>query len=330
MSTNKLYYLFHSGKNTKVMYYFNSYRRMFTPPVFFRMMRKRLLSQVEKRQDKDYILQRVDYYNKLTSSHFQPLKKEWEKSAVTLLKQPATRQKVYYHDSMNVAHYFPLSKKWILLDGDITYVPKVPSIVKSRPVDQENTNSILLKLNKIRHYIFVRDKKPWSEKKDVAIFRGRLGKFKENRTRFMELFGEGQSPMVDAAAINTVEGHPLWQKEKLTIREHFDYKFIMALEGNDVASNLKWVMYSNSIAVMPRPTQETWFMEGTLIPNYHYIEVKTDFSDVEERLSYYINHPKEAEAIIQHAHEYTSQFLNRKRELLISLLVLKKYFDITN
>lgn len=59
-----------------------------------------------------------------------------------------------------------------------------------------------------------------------------------------------------------------------TIREHLDYKFIMAIEGNDVASNLKWVMSSNSLAVMPRPTCETWFMEGTLIPDYHYIEVR--------------------------------------------------------
>jgi spore maturation protein CgeB len=71
-------------------------------------------------------------------------------------------------------------------------------------------------------------------------------------------------------------------------------------------------------------------MEGTLIPNYHYIEVKPDFSDLEERLTYYIEHPDEAEAIIQHAHDYTSQFRDEKREKLISVLVLKKYFDITN
>lgn len=77
-----------------------------------------------------------------------------------------------------------------------------------------------------------------------------------------------------------------------TIREHLDYKFIMAIEGNDVASNLKWVMSSNSLAVMPRPTCETWFMEGTLIPDYHYIEVKDDFSDLEEKLNYYIAHPE--------------------------------------
>jgi hypothetical protein len=100
----------------------------------------------------------------------------------------------------------------------------------------------------------------------------------------------------------------------------------MSLEGNDVASNLKWVMSSNSIAVMPKPTCETWFMEGTLIPNYHYIEIKPDFSDLIEKLEYYIAHPDEAEEIIRHAHEYVDRFLNRRRERIISWLVMDRYF----
>jgi spore maturation protein CgeB len=58
--------------------------------------------------------------------------------------------------------------------------------------------------------------------------------------------------------------------------------------------------------------------------------VKADFSDLEERLNYYIDHPEEAETIIAHAHEYVEQFKDNKRELLISLLVLQKYFNITN
>ena len=134
--------------------------------------------------------------------------------------------------------------------------------------------------------------------------------------------------MFDIGAIG--HQYPQWHSEKLTIGEHLDYKFIMSLEGNDVASNLKWVMSSNSIAVTPRLTCETWFMEGTLRPNYHYIEVKDDFSDLEERLQYYIEHPDEAEAIIRHAHEYVAQFRDKKREKLISLLALKKYFERTN
>jgi hypothetical protein len=100
----------------------------------------------------------------------------------------------------------------------------------------------------------------------------------------------------------------------------------MALEGNDVASNLKWVMSSNSIAVMPRPTCETWFMEGKLIPNYHYIEIREDYADLVERITYYEAHPEEAKQIVQHAHEWCSQFQDKDREDMISVLVLQKYF----
>jgi len=117
--------------------------------------------------------------------------------------------------------------------------------------------------------------------------------------------------------------------QRMTLGEHLNFKFIMCLEGNDVASNLKWVMSSNSLAVMPLPIYETWFMEGTLIPNYHYVLIKDDYSDLEERLNYYINHTDEAQKIIDNAHEYVKQFRNKKQEDLISLLVLKKYFEKT-
>jgi hypothetical protein len=165
----------------------------------------------------------------------------------------------------------------------------------------------------------------------MVIFRGMIQEhshsiLKKNRYDFMKMYyGDA---LCNLGVID--KQYPEWYTEKLTIGEHLDYKFIMALEGNDVASNLKWIMSSNSIAVMPRPTCETWFMEGKLIPNYHYIEIKPDFSDLKERIAYYLGHPKEAEAIVRHAHEYINQFRNRKREDLISYLVLQKYFDITN
>lgn len=40
-------------------------------------------------------------------------------------------------------------------------------------------------------------------------------------------------------------------------------------------------------------------------------------------------HIDEAQEIIKHANEYVKQFKNRKRENLISLLVLEKYFKVT-
>jgi len=327
MDKRKLYYMLHSGKNSNMKYYLRSYLREYTPKIFSRMQLGRILSRLDSRPDKEEICSRADYYCKLTAnSDFD--RQAWSEKAVSLENQPMTGQKTYYFDAMEIARYFSPDLRWILDPGDKPYVAPQPAIVKNRPITPDNANSVILNLDKNRHFLFVDDKKAWRDKRNVAIFRGDLGPRKQNRDLFMHRWVD--HPMVDAASTNRSDEHPEWQKGKLTIGEHLDYKFIMSLEGNDVASNLKWVMSSNSIAVTPRLTQETWFMEGTLKPNYHYIEVKDDFSDLEERLNYYIEHPDEAEAIIQHAHDYVARFQDKEREKLISLLVLKKYFEATN
>ena len=103
----------------------------------------------------------------------------------------------------------------------------------------------------------------------------------------------------------------------------------MCVEGVDVATNLKWVMSSNSIAVMPRPKIESWFMENKLIPDKHYIEIKDDYSDLESKIKYYVKKPEKCKIIIKNANQYVSQFKNKSREDLISLLVIEKYFHFT-
>ena len=60
----------------------------------------------------------------------------------------------------------------------------------------------------------------------------------------------------------------------------------------------------------------------------YYIEVKPDFSDLEEKMDYYTAHPDEAQAIINHAHEYVEQFKDKQREDIISLMVLDKSFSL--
>ena len=88
-------------------------------------------------------------------------------------------------------------------------------------------------------------------------------------------------------------------------------------------------MSSNSVAVMPRPRYESWFMEGTLQPGVHYIEVADDFSDLLDKISYYLDHPSETEEIIRNAHAYVAAFRDPRREDLVSLLTLRKYFAST-
>ena len=318
---NKFLYKLCSGKNPKFVYYSVNMLRLLVPTCFFKMRLRSKLLSVSRRKDYEYIKQRVDYYIKLSAGVKLPF------SAPRLAEHKMGKQKVYFFDTYQYTRWFPNSFQWEFCPGDVTYVPKYPSIVKSRPLMSDNENSVILKLDKVRHFIFVNDKKKFAEKKDMIIFRGKV-KGKPSRKKFMEMyFG---NPMCDLGAVSKNTPDPVaWQTEKKTIREHLNYKFIMALEGNDVASNLKWVMSSNSIAIMPRPTCETWFMEGMLIPDYHYIEIKPDFSDLEEKANYYIKHIDKAQEIINHAHEYVAQFKDRNREELISLLVLDKYFRVT-
>ena len=327
---NKITYIFSSGKNPKFVYYGINLLRQLIPSAFFRMRRKRKIAKlIASRSDMDYIESRVNYYNKLNA----PVQLPADAPILADHKMPK-KKKVYFFDSFEYTRWFPKEVHWGYLPGDIIIVPDYPSIVKSRPLvtgDQrlsiDNTNSIIMKLEKDRHFVFVNDTKPFHEKMNRVIFRGKV-KGKPSRRVLMQMYFN--HPMCDLGDVSKHTDDPQeWQTAKMTLKEHLDFKFILSMEGNDVASNLKWVMSSNSIAVMPRPTCETWFMEGTLIPNYHYIEIKDDLSDLEERLNYYIEHEDEALEIIKHAHEYVAFFKDKQREDLINLLVLQKYFEKT-
>ncbi len=306
-------------KNPKFLYYLGNYIALFIPACFYQVKLKNELN-VRKGIDLDSVRQRVDYYNKLYGEA-KPLTDAIKLSQLKLGK----KQKVYFFDTRVITRYFNQGLFMNVCFGDVIHIPDRPSIVKSRPIQGDNQNSVVLKLEKIRHFLFLKDKHSFHEKTNKLIGRGKINQ--PHRARFMEMYFN--HPLCDVGGVSTRAKYPQWIRPRITLEEHLKYKFILCLEGNDVASNLKWVMSSNSLAVMPVPTYETWFMEGTLIPDYHYVAIKSDYSDLEEKLRYYIEHEDEALAIIEQAHQYVAQFKNRRQEKLISLLVMKKYFEQT-
>lgn len=335
MIKDSITYTLKSGKPNKALNFLWGFMKQLIPNAFFSQRRSNRLDKIQKRIDYHYIEQRVNYYMKINESFTVPSTDQYTKSRSWIQYtgeigkyKRSMFHTAYFLDQYEVTKWFPQHLRWSFCPGDVYFTPDTPTIVKSRLLTADNHCSVILKLDKLRHFMFVHDTKAFEDKKDMAIFRGKIRQSRV-RTKFLELcFGH---PMFDCGVVGKNEGCPdQWMMPKKTIQEHLDYKFIMALEGNDVASNLKWVMSSNSIAVMTRPTCETWFMEGTLIPDYHYIEVKEDFSDLPEKLQYYIDHPQKAKEILNHAHEYVKQFQDKEREELISLLVLDKYFRLSN
>ena len=120
-----------------------------------------------------------------------------------------------------------------------------------------------------------------------------------------------------------------YAKPFLSISQHQRYRYIVSLEGNDVATNLKWILNSKSLCLMPPPTYETWFAERQLEANVHYVPLDPDFADLGEKVRYFERHPAQAERIIAAANAYCRKFSNEQDEQAISLLVLYKYFVLS-
>jgi hypothetical protein len=307
-------------KNNKLLYYSLSFIRLLFPKKYYQ---SRLNNKISTINDYDigYLRKRINYYNKLEevtklSDNVINLEK------FTLKK----KDKTYFFDCYEYTRYFSPALKVDYKFGDVTLVPPGPSIVKSRPIHDNNLNSVILNLDKVRHFTFINDKKDFRKKKDMLVGRNNAGQV--HRIKFLEMYIN--HPLCNIGKINRDNNHDNLLKERLTIEEQLDYKFILCLEGNDVASNLKWVMSSQSLAIMTRPKYETWFMEGTLVPDYHYVEIKDDYSDLVERMEYYFKNTEKALEIIKNANHYIEQFKSKPREDLISLLVLEKYFYKTN
>lgn len=308
-------------KRSKFKYYVRSAMNHFIPSLMVSSARKKLLLKLTT-EDRSYIDSRVAYYIKKKT----PFKLSDHAVSIKELG-PRKVGSAYYYDMLEVGRFFP-KEKFDYLFGDITHIPETPSFLKSRPITSNNENSVLLKLNKVRHFNFICDENDYDSKKDVIIWRGTS---KASHHRFEVCGKYFNAPNCDIALCKPAKrtGETHLSRQHMTIEEQLQYKFILSMEGNDVATNLKWIMSSNSLCFMRKPRYETWFMEGTLIPDYHYVLLKDDFSDLLEKVHYYINNPDQAKVIIQNANQYVEQFLDQEREELISLLVMEKYLELS-
>ena len=181
--------------------------------------------------DISYLTSRLDYYNKLDTP------KEVGVNAVRLeemgkIKGPSA----YYFDTYEYTRYFQKSLRANFLFKDVIHVPDVPTLQKSRPIGGNNENAVIFKMDKKRHFFFVKDPYQFLQKKDILIGRSSINapnSPQPHRVRFMEMYFD--HPLCDLGQVNQVGGNPDWLKPKISIIDHLEYKFILSLEGNDVA-----------------------------------------------------------------------------------------------
>ena len=262
----------------------------------------------------------IDYYCKIT----QPvcLKNGIQLRDINLLKNSG-----YTYDIYTILYPFREELRFNFIPGDVTTVPEYPAFVKSRPIEGKNDNSVLLPLDSQRHFRFVKDKIRYTDKLDGIVWRGAA--YQEHRLKFLESCRELSFVNAGNTAVQKYGNVP-FARSKMSIKDQLKYKFVLSLEGNDVATNLKWIMSSNSVCIMPRPKYETWFKEGTLIPNHHYIEIKDDYSDIEDVFAKYVNDEPACEVIIKNAQDFALNYFSSKNMLNLARSVTFKYFRNIN
>lgn len=308
----------------KLGFYLSSTLELAIPDRWWRRRGAKLIERLEALPEasRQRILERVDYYNRLDAP-FSPAEKSEKIGDFSLRGHSAA----YFMDFKRYIRHFPPQARVNYLFGDIVKVPPEPAFLKSRPIrdDKSNANSVLLKLNQVRHYYAVRDTIPYQEKEPLAVWRGKA--HQAHRQEFLDRYLDHPRCNVGDVRKQSV-GQPI-NRPFMSIEEQLRYRYVVSIEGHDVATNLKWIMASNSLCVMRRPRYETWFMEGALQPGVHYVPLKDDHSDLEEQMNYYDEHPEEARRIIENANQYVGQFRDSVMEELIGFLVIDRFLRLS-
>jgi glycosyltransferase involved in cell wall biosynthesis len=179
--------------------------------------------------------------------------------------------------------------------------------------------------------------KDFKEKKNKLIWRGSTtGNINDTPNRFNIVkkwynynnnIDIAFSKITDQYNETFIKEYYKYKKNVLSIDNLLQYKFILSIPGNDKDSGLNWKLKSNSLVFMSKPKCSTWLMEETLVPNYHYIELKDDYSDLEEKFNWCLNNENKCIQIIKNAHIFLEKFNNIYLENILENEIINIYFN---
>jgi len=215
---------------------------------------------------------------------------------------------------------------FLLYMGEHKYKGSLPVIRKARKTSDQH--SVLFKLGITRHFLpcysISKNDCDWKKKKTDVIWRGATTSATFRNTFVCNYF---EKYNVGFSSVKQFPELIKYKLPKLSLKEQLKYKFIISLEGYDVASNLKWILTSNSIPIMPKPTWVSWIMEDKLEPYVHYLPLNEDLSNLDELIDWATKNDDLCKLIAENGKKYMAQFFDKKSEKDVMEKLLTKYSD---
>lgn len=231
--------------------------------------------------------------------------------------------------------------------------PNLPSVSKARKIDKEGKHSSIIWPLRLGHHFDRQFEKllsakdtAWRLKKHAIVWRGACtGTGERNRGAsqtgsrliFVQKFAlrnETDSKMnIGMIGSCSPFGTRLEQKyfkEEMNVEKMLSYKYLLSLEGNDVATGLKWKLASSSVVFMPEPTAESFAMEGLLQPFVHYIPIQKDGSDLEKMIQWAEENDSKAKWISDQATEFMNNLWFSEKARMDNILIKNELANLYN
>ena len=180
----------------------------------------------------------------------------------------------------------------------------------------------------------------WETKKDIAVFRGGstgCGTTIENNPRLRLAYmgsTENGKKYIDAGLtswnlrprktmgnpfLQTIEKRslPFWKEETdglvnfMTPDEQSNYKYIINVDGHVSAFRLSLEMSMGSVILLVESKYRMWF-HRYLEEGKHYVSVKSDLSDLYEKIEWCRHNDKKCKEIAKNALEFYNTYLTKK------------------
>ena len=246
----------------------------------------------------------------------------------------------------------------IVCIGDCNFKPPSETLVlsKARLITAPNFRTVtLLPLNINRHFKDLKyglnDKILFENKKPIAVWRGvttgenhcwvnnlKYEKLTNEyliecpRSNLATLWSNSSSKSVDVGITKIVQytnfdpdSYSYLLKNYIPIKDMLKYRYIISVEGNDVATNLKWALASNSVVLMPKPRIETFFGEGRLEPYVHYIPLRSDTKDLIEKIEFCEERISFCKNVSKNGRNYALKYKNLANIYEMGLPILEKH-----
>ena len=88
------------------------------------------------------------------------------------------------------------------------------------------------------------------------------------------------------------------------------YKYIASLDGNAWPDRFPRLIASNSL-IFKEDSKHYSFFDLALKPAIHYVALKSDMSDLEEKILWAKHNPEKALKIIQNANQFADSYLSQ-------------------